>query len=98
MALNEGLDWSQVGAISTGSGSVRNAFQLAFGDPTKETAKNHVETPRKNQLLRLRSVGAAKLDEVLDSNAPVIVPVKVRLKTFIAMASAKSGSEGNKIR
>jgi hypothetical protein len=37
MALNEELDWSQVGAISTGgSGHVRDAFNVAFGDPTKE--------------------------------------------------------------
>lgn len=36
MALNEGMTWSEVGAISTGSGAVRDAFQLAFGDPTKE--------------------------------------------------------------
>jgi len=37
MALNEELDWTKVGAISTGgSGCVRDMFQLAFGDPTKE--------------------------------------------------------------
>ena len=36
MALNEELSWNEVGAISTGSGSVRDAFQLMFGDPTKE--------------------------------------------------------------
>ena len=36
MALNEELDWNQVGAISTGSGHVRDAFNTAFGDPTKE--------------------------------------------------------------
>lgn len=36
MPLNEEMDWSQVGNISTGSGKVRDAFQLAFGDPTKE--------------------------------------------------------------
>jgi hypothetical protein len=36
MPLNEELDWSQVGDISTGSGKVRNAFQSAFGDPSKE--------------------------------------------------------------
>ena len=36
MALNEELSWTEVGAMSTGSGSVRDAFQLAFGDPTKE--------------------------------------------------------------
>ena len=34
--LNEELSWTEVGALSTGSGSVRDAFQLAFGDPTKE--------------------------------------------------------------
>jgi hypothetical protein len=34
--LNEELSWKEVGAISTGSGCVRDAFQLAFGDPTKE--------------------------------------------------------------
>ena len=34
--LNEELTWTEVGALSTGSGSVRDAFQLAFGDPTKE--------------------------------------------------------------
>ncbi len=36
MALNEELNWGQVGDISTGSGKVRDAFQLMFGDPTKE--------------------------------------------------------------
>lgn len=36
MALNEELTWADVGNISTGSGSVRDAFQLAFGEPTKE--------------------------------------------------------------
>jgi hypothetical protein len=36
MALNEGMGWAQVGDISTGSGKVRDAFQLMFGDPTKE--------------------------------------------------------------
>lgn len=36
MALNEELTWNEVGAISTGSGSVRDAFQLTFGAPTKE--------------------------------------------------------------
>lgn len=36
MPLNEGMDWAQVGSISTGSGKVRDAFQLAFGDPTRE--------------------------------------------------------------
>ena len=37
MVLNEELTWSQVGDISTGgSGKVRDAFQLLFGDPTKE--------------------------------------------------------------
>ena len=34
--LNEELSWTEVGALSTGSGSVSDAFQLAFGDPTKE--------------------------------------------------------------
>src|SRR5271165_5965297 len=34
--LNEELSWTEVGALSTGSGSARDAFQLAFGDPTKE--------------------------------------------------------------
>jgi hypothetical protein len=34
--LNEELGWTEVGAISTGGGFVRDAFQLAFGDPTKE--------------------------------------------------------------
>ena len=34
--LNEELSWTEVGALSAGSGSVRDAFQLAFGDPTKE--------------------------------------------------------------
>ena len=37
MELNEELDWTKVGAMSTGgSGCVRDMFQLAFGDPTKE--------------------------------------------------------------
>jgi hypothetical protein len=36
MALNEELSWNEVGAISTGSGQVRDAFQLMFGDPTRE--------------------------------------------------------------
>jgi len=36
MALNEELSWTEVGARPTGSGCVRDAFQLAFGDPTKE--------------------------------------------------------------
>lgn len=37
MPLNEELAWSQVGDISTGgSGKVRDAFQLMFGNPTKE--------------------------------------------------------------
>jgi hypothetical protein len=36
MALNEDLDWSKVGEIETGSGKVRDAFQLIFGDPTKD--------------------------------------------------------------
>ncbi|HWU76796.1 MAG TPA: hypothetical protein VN043_09840 [Rhodanobacter sp.] len=37
MALNEELSWAEVGDISTGgSGKVRDAFQLLFGEPTKE--------------------------------------------------------------
>lgn len=37
MSLNEELSWTEVGAISTGGpGKVRDAFQLAYGDPTKE--------------------------------------------------------------
>lgn len=36
MALNEELTWAEVGNISTGSGKVRDAFQLMFGEPTKE--------------------------------------------------------------
>ncbi len=36
MPLNENLTWSEVGAIKTDSGTVSQAFQLAFGDPTKE--------------------------------------------------------------
>lgn len=36
MALNKEMNWGQVGDISTGSGKVRDAFQLMFGDPTKE--------------------------------------------------------------
>ncbi len=36
MPLNEELSWNEVGAISTGPGTVRDAFQLMFGDPTKE--------------------------------------------------------------
>jgi hypothetical protein len=36
--LNEELNWTEVGAIPTpGGGCVRDAFQLAFGDPTKES-------------------------------------------------------------
>jgi hypothetical protein len=35
--LNEELSWTEVGAMSTDSGSVRDAFQLLFGDPTKES-------------------------------------------------------------
>ena len=38
--LNEELSWTEVGALSTGSGSVRDAFQLAFGDPTTPLASN----------------------------------------------------------
>jgi hypothetical protein len=35
--LNQDLNWNDVGAISTGAGtSVRDAFQLMFGNPTKE--------------------------------------------------------------
>jgi hypothetical protein len=35
--LNEELSWAQVGAISTGTGTtVSDAFQLLFGNPTKE--------------------------------------------------------------
>jgi len=37
MPLNEQLSWAEVGAIETGGGGhVRDAFQLMFGDPTKE--------------------------------------------------------------
>src|ERR1043165_3624101 len=36
MALNENLTWNEVGNISTGSGKVADAFQLMFGNPTKE--------------------------------------------------------------
>lgn len=36
MVLNEELSWNDVGEISTGSGKVRDAFQLMFGEPTKE--------------------------------------------------------------
>ncbi len=37
MPLNEQLTWAEVGAISTGGAStVSDAFQLAFGHPTKE--------------------------------------------------------------
>ncbi|HEX8486631.1 hypothetical protein [Sphingomonas sp.] len=36
-ALNEELTWANVGAISTGPGTnVSDAFQLLFGNPTKE--------------------------------------------------------------
>jgi hypothetical protein len=35
--LNEQLSWNEVGAIETGGGGrVRDAFQLMFGNPTKE--------------------------------------------------------------
>ena len=35
--LNEAMTWAQVGAISTGPGTtVADAFQLLFGNPTKE--------------------------------------------------------------
>jgi hypothetical protein len=34
--LNENLTWNEVGDIATSSGKVRDAFQLMFGDPTKE--------------------------------------------------------------
>lgn len=36
MPLNEELSWNEVGDISTGSGKVKDAFQLMFGNPTKE--------------------------------------------------------------
>ncbi len=36
MALNQELNWSDVGNIPTGSGKVADAFQLMFGKPTKE--------------------------------------------------------------
>lgn len=36
MVLNEKLTWLDVGNIPTGSGKVRDAFQLMFGEPTKE--------------------------------------------------------------
>lgn len=36
MPLNEELSWAQVGDIDTGSGKVRDAFQLLFGEPTKD--------------------------------------------------------------
>jgi hypothetical protein len=36
MLLNEDLTWAQVGDMNTGSGKVRDAFQLIFGDPTKD--------------------------------------------------------------
>jgi hypothetical protein len=37
MTLNEELTWAEVGDISTGgAGKVRDAFQLMFGNPTKE--------------------------------------------------------------
>jgi len=36
LALNDDLDWGTVGNISTGSGTVKDAFQLMFGEPTKE--------------------------------------------------------------
>lgn len=36
MPLNEELSWAEVGAMPTGSGHVRDAFQLLFGNPTKE--------------------------------------------------------------
>lgn len=36
MALNEELTWAEVGEISTGPGKVRDAFQLMFGNPTKD--------------------------------------------------------------
>lgn len=36
MILNESMTWVDVGNVSTGSGKVRDAFQLAFGCPTKE--------------------------------------------------------------
>jgi len=34
--LNKGLSRGEVGAIETGGGHVRYAFQLMFGDPTRE--------------------------------------------------------------
>jgi len=36
MALNKDMTWTDVGNISTGSGLVRDAFQLMYGAPTKE--------------------------------------------------------------
>ena len=39
MVLNEELSWAEVGNISTGSGTVSDAFQLLFGEPTKERLK-----------------------------------------------------------
>jgi hypothetical protein len=45
--LNEELSWKEVCAISTGSGRVCDAFQLAFGDPTKELLPaGSLEKPR----------------------------------------------------
>ncbi len=36
MVLNEHLSWADVGNIPTSSGKVQDAFQLIFGEPTKE--------------------------------------------------------------
>jgi len=59
MALNDQLDWTTVGAMSTGSGCVRDNFQLAFGDPTKELLPKGMSLYKFNGSCTLNGVNPA---------------------------------------
>ena len=65
MELNEELSWTEVGAMSTGgSGCVRDAFQLAFGDPTKELLSKGMSLYKFNGSCTLQGTSPADATDV----------------------------------
>jgi hypothetical protein len=63
--LNDGLTWAEVGAISTGPGtSVADAFQLRFGNPSKELL------PRGTELYKFNGYNTLARD-ALTPNTPM---------------------------
>ena len=63
MPLNEELSWTEVGALPTGSGCVRDAFQLAFGDPTKELLPSGMSLYKFNGTCTLHGASATEVTD-----------------------------------